>query len=62
MQKCRKASRVKAIAQTINAAAHADTVLGAGSLKQTDFCVGKETEWLSQTPCWEGVGREAGVN
>jgi len=41
MQKCRKASRVKAIAQTINAAARADTVLGAGSLKQTDFCVGK---------------------
>ena len=24
--------------------------------------VGKETEWLSQAPCWEGVGREAGVN
>ena len=24
--------------------------------------MGKETEWLSQTPCWEGVGREAGVN
>jgi len=24
--------------------------------------VGKETEWLSQTPCREGVGREAGVN
>ena len=24
--------------------------------------MGKETEWLSQTPRWEGVGREAGVN
>ena len=24
--------------------------------------MGKETEWLSQTPCREGVGREAGVN
>ena len=24
--------------------------------------MGKETEWLRQTPCWEGVGREAGVN
>jgi hypothetical protein len=37
MQKCRKASRVKAIAQTKNAAARADTVLGAGSLKQPIF-------------------------
>ena len=24
--------------------------------------MGKETEWLRQTPCREGVGREAGVN
>ena len=22
----------------------------------------EETEWLRQTPCWEGIGREAGVN